>query len=133
MSIRSELETKIAAYAAAQSPAIPVCYEGVPFNPPVNGSPYLQPFLLANTVTNVTVDGKRIRTRGTFQINCWTQDGTGSKKAEDLANAVAALFPTLPITGTVRVDTPPQTSAAFTNASWRVITVSVNYRQDSAV
>lgn len=133
MSIRSELETKIAAYAASLSPALPVAYEGVPFTPPTNGSGYLQPFLLANTVTNVTTDGKRLRTRGNFQINCWVPDGTGSKKVEDLANAVAALYPTLPKTGTVSIESPPQTSAAFTNASWRVITVTVSYRQEAAI
>lgn len=131
MSVRSELETRLAVWAAAQQPPILVAYEGVPFTPPTSGS-YLQPFLLANTVTNITVDGKRIRTRGNFQINCWTKDGTGSKIIEDLANTVSLLYTVLPIIGTVRIVSNPQTSAAFTNADWRVISITIPYRQESA-
>jgi hypothetical protein len=130
MSLRSELETRLANWASAQSPPIPVAWEGFPFVPPQNGGPYIQPFLLANTVTNATVDAARTRTRGNFQINVWVKDGKGSKVVEDLSNTIAALYPVLPKVGTVSVESPPQTSAAFTNVDWRVITISISYRQE---
>lgn len=132
MSIRSELELKLSTWAYSQVPPIPVAWEGVPFIPPTTGS-YVQPFLLANVVKNITVDGKRVRTRGNFQINVWVKDGTGSKAIEDLSDAVAGLYTVLPKTGTVSIEQQPQTSASFTSVDWRVIYVTVNYRQESSI
>ena len=83
MTIRSELETKLATYATSKS--IPVAWEGFPFTPP-NSGVYLQPMLLNASSVCPTLDGIRTRTRGIFQVNIIIKDGVGSK---DLENVVA--------------------------------------------
>jgi hypothetical protein len=130
MSIRSELETRIKVWADAQSPPIPVAFEGIPFNKPKIG-PWLRVWMLANVTINPTVDAARKRTKGIMQVDCCVLDGTGSAAVEALANSVAALFPVLPKTGTVSIEQPPQTGQAFPQDLWRIIPVTISYRQES--
>lgn len=128
MSIRSELETPLAAFAAAQN--IPVAWEGVPFVAPTTG-PYLQSYLLGSVTTNASVDGTRQRVRGTFQINVVVHDGLGSEAVDALAAQVVALYPLLPKTGTVSIEQPPQTGAAILVVDKRYIPIKIAYRQET--
>jgi Bacteriophage related domain of unknown function len=126
-SIRSELEIRLANFAAAQTPPIPVSWEGVPFVAPTSG-PYIQAMMLGSTNMCPTVDGTRVRVRGNFQINVVVHDGTGSKAVEDLTDAIVALYPILPKTGKVSIESPPQTGAAILIVDKRYIPITVSYR-----
>jgi hypothetical protein len=130
MSIRSELEARLKVFADAQTPRIPIAWEGVPFTPPATGA-FFEVRMLASTNTSANVAASSVRTRGNFQITIVDKDGTGSKGIEDLAAQVMALYPMLPKTGTVSVEQPPQKSAAILLLDKRVIVVTVNYRQES--
>jgi hypothetical protein len=131
MSIRSELELKLAAWASSQVPPIPVAYEGVAFTKPTTG-PWLQPTMLTSSTVNPTVEATRRRERGVFQINCYVRDGLGSAAVENLSNNIVNLYPVVPKTGTVSIEQTPQTAAAIvTQDGWRYIPVRVSYRQES--
>lgn len=132
MTIRQELESKVAEWAATQSPPIPVSYEGVPFTKPASG-PYLQLFMLPSVTTNPTVDGVRKRIRGFFQINVCVPDGKGSKQVEEIAEAIASLFPVADKAAfpTVSIEQHAQTGQATIDAGFRVVPVTVRYRQES--
>lgn len=128
MSVRSELEGRLATFATAQN--IPVSWEGVPFTPPSSG-PYLQAVMLASATKNSTVDATRTRTTGNFQINVVGFDGLGSKQVEDLATLVVALYPVMPKAGTVSIESPPQTGAAILLTGKRIIPITIAYRQEN--
>lgn len=131
MNIRQEVETAVAAYAAAQNPPIPVAYEGVPFNKPTN-APYLEIVFLNNNITNATVDATRQRVYGSFQINCYCPDGKGMKRLDTLANDIVALFPVYDKARytTFSVEQPANVSPPMTDVAFRVAAVRVQYRQE---
>lgn len=130
MTIRSELETPLAAFAAANN--IPVAWEGKTFTKPTSG-PYLQPFMLDKAIFNPTVDMERKRTRGFFQINVCVPDGRGSKEGEELAELIAALYPSANKQAfpTVSIEQHPQIAHALLDSNFRVIPVMIRYRQES--
>ena len=129
MSIRSEFEIKLAAFAASQSPVVLVAYEGVPFNKPPSGL-WIQCFLVSSNTINPTVDANRGRTTGIYQVNCWGRDGRGSKETDDLASKVVALFPVYPKYGTVSIEQIPNSAAAYTDTDYRVVPVRIRYRTE---
>lgn len=130
MSIRSEIETTLLTWAAAQTPAIPVSVEGVPFTKPTSGG-YLQIFFLDPTVINPDVAAERERETGVFQVDVCVPAGTGTKAGTALADSVKALFPVVPKTGTVSIERPPQKSAFRPRTDgFLVCHVSVSYRQE---
>lgn len=131
MNIRQEVETTIAAFAAAQTPPITVSYEGVPFTKP-NGTPYLEVVFLNNNTMNATVDATRVRVYGNFQVNVYAPDGRGMRQLDDLSSAVAALFPVANKArySTFSVEQPPDASAAMIDSAFRWCAVRVKYRQE---
>jgi hypothetical protein len=131
MNIRQEAETAVAAFAAAQTPPIPVAYEGVPFVKPTNG-PYLEILFLDSASMNATVDASRIRKYGTFQINCYTLDGKGMRELEALTENIIALFPVNDKERytTFSVESPPNASPPMQDAKFRMAAVRVKYRQE---
>ena len=125
--IAAHFEGILATWAAAQSPAIPVAYESVPFTKPTTR--YLECFLIPANTKDVTVDGTRQRYMGTFQINVWVPDGKGRGAGDVIAAALVDLFPIVPKTGNVSVETTPTVSRAIKDvAGWRVIPVTLTYR-----
>jgi len=131
MNIRQEVESAVAAFASAQTPAIPVAYEGVAFNKPT-GSPYLQVVFLNNSITNATVDAERQRVYGSFQIMVYVPDGKGMKQLDMLTNEISALFPVYnkSLYSTFSVEQPANVSPPMTDAAFRVAVVRVQYRQE---
>lgn len=129
MSIRSELETRLKTWADAQSPKIPIAFEGVPFTKPP-GTPFLQAYLMPAVTINPTVDGIRSREVGIFQVNCWVADGKGSAEAEALARNIINLFPLVPKTGTVSIEKTPSMASPLIDDGWRVVPVTITYRQE---
>lgn len=130
MSIRTEIESKLAVWAGAQVPPVPVSYENVPFEKPT-AAPYLQIFFLASATVNRDLAAVGERETGIFQINICVPQNTGSKKTADMAAALGALFPVLPKTGTVSIERPANVSSGFNRTDGYFVTpVSFSYRQE---
>ena len=129
--IRSELETRLAAFAAAQSPPLPVAWEGIPFTKPTTGG-YLEPFLISASTVNPDVAAKRSREVGVFQVNIYFPDGTGSAPCSNVAIALISAFPVVPKTGLVSIEQTPNAARALLDTSgWRVVPVSIKYRYEA--
>lgn len=130
--IRVFFETKLAAFAAAQTVPLAVAYEGVPFTKPQSAA-YLECYLISSAVINPTVDGTRTRSVGVFQVNIVTPDGLGSKQGEELALGIIALYPLLP-KGAVSVEQTPHAERAQLNLDGhRVLPVLVKYRYEATI
>lgn len=139
MSVRSELTTRLAAFAAAYTnnavqpyvTKLPVAYEGVPFVKPANTEPFLEMFIVPAHIKDVTVDGTRRREVGIMQVNVWSKAGVGTAQGEAIAYALRAAFPLLPKQGSVSVENTPSIKPAILDvAGYRVIPVIINYRQE---
>ncbi len=130
MTIRSELEAPLAAFA--QTNNIPVAWEGQPFTKPTTGD-YLRIFFLAKTITNPTIAFTDKRIRGLVQIDVCVPDGKGSKHVEELAEAVAALYPAANKQAfpTVSIEQHPQIGRAMIDGNFRVVPITIEYRQES--
>lgn len=130
MSIRSEIESKLYAWAKSQAPPIPVAFENVAFSKPLTGA-WLEIFFLNSVITNPTVDAERETERGIFQINCCTPQGVGLKDMSTLVASVSQLFPVVPKAGTVSIERPPQQARAIVRSDGFLVTpISVSYRQE---
>lgn len=130
MSVRDELEAKLISFAATNNIALSL--EGVPFVRP-SGLPYLQCWMLGSQPADITVDATRKRIRGVFAINVCCLDGRGSKQVETLAAQVTALYPIVPkeLFSTCSIEQTPQTGQAMIDSNYRIIPVTVRYRQEA--
>jgi hypothetical protein len=129
--IRAELETRLKTWAGSQPTKIPVAYEGVAFTKPTDGT-YLEAFLLPSDVIDVDVAATRKRYIGIFHINCWARSGKGMGQVEQLAQSIIELFPVLPKTGLVSIESTPYAEKAILDDSgWLVVPVTVEYRYES--
>jgi hypothetical protein len=129
MSIRTEIETKLATFAAAQVPPIPVAYENVAFTKPTTGR-YLEIHFLdsASKSRNVEANGKRVT--GMFQINCYAPLGKGMASLEALRDAVVALYPVVPKMETVSIEAPLSWSGSFVQDAFICIPITGQYRSE---
>lgn len=133
ITVRQELETKLKAFADAQVPIVPVAFEDTSFTKPTD-APFLECVIVPAATVNVTVDGNRTRELGVMQVNVWYPSGKGAGKGEALANKVIAHFPVVPISGTVVITQTPFKSRAIKDESgWRIVPVTINYRQEGEV
>lgn len=131
MTIRQELETKLATFAAAQSPAIPVAYENVSFTRPDSGL-WLECYLMSGPTVVATLDASTNRERGIWCVNCWGKLNTGAGKIEALVAQIIKLYPVLPKVGTVSIEQPGTNSRMnVTSDGWACIQVSFPYRVES--
>lgn len=129
--IRAELETRLKAWADAQTPKIPISFEGVPFTKPTSGM-YLECFLLPAATIDVDVSATRKRRLGIFQVNCWMESGTGMRQVEILAQNIIDLFPIVPKTGAVSIESTPYADDSILDPSgWIAVPVTVQYRHES--
>ena len=129
--IRAELESRLAAWANAQVPKIPIAYEAVAFTKPTTGV-----FLEAELHPAITIDrdvsGASRRYLGLFQVNCWTRSGKGMAEGEALANSIIGLFPMLPKQGNVSIESTPYTETSILDsAGWVITPVTIKYRYDT--
>lgn len=126
--IRQELETRLKAFADAQTPPVLLSYEAVPFIKPTNFAPFLQCFFIPSITLNTDVAGSHKRELGIFQVNVWCADGNGSATIEALAQGVIDAFPIIPKTGSVSIEQTPHMSAAIIDNGWRIVPVTIRYR-----
>jgi hypothetical protein len=130
MSVRTEVETKLATWAAAQTPVVPVSYENVPFTKPT-ATAWLQIFFLDAITVNPDVAASGERETGIFQINVCTPENKGTKERDALVTAMKGLFPVLPKTGTVSFERPPTVSNGYNRTDGFFVTpMSFSYRQE---
>jgi hypothetical protein len=128
--IRTELETRLKAFADSASPALKVAFEGVLFTKP--SAPFLECFLFPAHTKNVTTAGTRKRECGVFQVNVWTPSGKGTREAEDIAQGIVDAFPIVPKTGLVSVEQTPEKGRAMPDVpGWLIIPVTISYRYES--
>lgn len=128
---RQELESRVAAFAAAQSPSLTVAYENVPFTKPEN-LPYLECFLVSAGTIALTVDASRNRERGTLQVNVWSPSGQGSGKVEAIGDKLVKAFPVVPKQGNVSIEQPGNTERLIVEISgWIILPVTFPYRVET--
>lgn len=130
MSARSEIETRINTWAKAQTPPVPVAFEGVNFTKPVNG-PYIEVYMLGVNSRNRDVAANGVRTYGMFQINCYAPANKGMGEVEALRDSMVALFPVLPKTGMVSIEAPLSWSGSTVADGNAFVPVRGNYRTES--
>ena len=128
--IRSELETRLSAWANSFNPVIPVAWEGIDFQIPSSGV-YVEPFILPATTINPTVDGGRKRYTGYFQVNIHVKDNSGTKKLNELSDSLVNYFPIVPKTGNVSIERTPSIGRGITDNGWRIVPVSIPYRMET--
>ena len=131
--IRAALETRLANWAALQSPPLAVSYQNVAFNKPTDDeTPFLECFLIPNVTMSRDVAQTHQRRYGLFQVNVWSPQGPGMGNGEALAESVASLFSPIPKTGPVFIEqTPSIDRAILDDSSWIIIPVLVKYRYES--
>lgn len=128
--IRAELETRLYTWANAQSPKIPIAFEGVAYTKPSDGV-FLEAILIPNITNDVDVAATRQRLMGIFQVNCWAKSGKGMGEVERLANSIIDLYPILPKTGNVSIESTPYAGSPIHDTSgWVVIPVTIPYRYE---
>lgn len=129
--LRKEIEDKVAAWAANQN--IQIAYENVPFTKPNKNDEdaFIEFYIIPTVTVNPTVDTKRTTLIGLLQFNIYTKSGKGTKKSEDLAQALINLFPVYPKTGTVSIESVGYTMNPLYDAQWRVLPVRFKYRQEN--
>ena len=131
---RKAIEARLAAWAAARVPALPVAWENVPFTP-TTGATYLQAFLLPATTTGIDLAGAGRTYRGVYQINVVAPLNAGPGAAEGIADELADLFPLnlrVAVTGlTLQVVTPVTAAQGAQDTTDFTVPVSFQYRADT--
>jgi hypothetical protein len=127
--IRLEVEAKVKAWAAAQSPAIPIAYENAAFAK--TDTTFIELYIIPATTVNQTVSAARKTLTGLIQFNIYTKEGVGTKKSEELAQALIDLFPVVPKTGTVSIEQTGSIMNTLYEAQWLVTPVRFRYRQEN--
>lgn len=132
--IRALLDGRLATWAAAHSPVLPVAFENVFFTRPALGTTYLRAFMLPNPTDSADVQGVHRHYYGIYQVSIVAPLNGGPGAAETIAGELAALFPTnlrLTSTLTVQVMTPASDAPAIVEPDAYVVPVSFSYRADT--
>lgn len=129
MTIRKELESAVAGFAKLNN--LKVAWEGIPFDT-TKVTEFLRVYFLTKAISNPTIDFVSKRTRGFMQIDVCVKDGNGSKRVEELAEEVAALYKPFDKEAfeTVSIESYPQIGRAMIDANFRIVPVSIEYRQE---
>lgn len=130
--IRAALESRLATWAAARVPALPIAYENTTGAPAL---PCLRTHLLPARTTSDTLEGTHRAYRGVFQVAIVVPIGAGPALAETIAGELADLFPVnlrLPNGAiTVQVTGPASAAPALQHESDFTVPVSLPYRTDT--
>lgn len=131
--IREAFETRIAAFAAAQTPVLPVAWENTTYTPSPNTA-FLQCAMLPAPTANPWMGVTSERLLGIYQINCYGVQDTGPAATEAVADALIALFPRGGITQngkTINIDvTPSRVKGLNDQNGFFFIPVRIRYRED---
>lgn len=130
---RRAIETQLAAWAAARTPALTIAWENVPFSQPT--SVYLRAFLLPAATTGPDLAGVARTYRGVYQVSVVAPINSGPGVAEGIADEIAALFPlnarfTVPGL-TLQVITPVTAAQGAQDSTNFIVPVGFGYRADT--
>ena len=127
--IRAAFETRLANWAAARTPALPVVWTNT--NAPLPTGDHLRAYLLPAMTTARDVAGENRSYRGVFQVSVFTKAGTGPARAEGIARELDDLFPValhMLNTGlSVYVLTPMASRPAAQETDWYSVAVDCRY------
>ncbi len=133
--IRAAFETRLAAWAAAQTPPLPVAFENIDFTPPAAGTAYARCFLLPVDEDTETVDMQHRAYEGIFQVTLCMPLGQGNGAADDLVASLQAVFnPAAPLVQTglrIFLTRPLSRRSGITEDTCFSVPVSCAYRADT--
>jgi len=131
---RSLFQARLAAWAAARTPALRVAYENVEFSPNPDEL-YLKAYNLAAGTDSETLTADHKRYTGLFQVTIVGSSAKGSGAVEGVVDELAALFPLyLRMTGnglTALVLTPVDQGPGIPNDNTYSVAASFQYRADT--
>lgn len=135
--IRKIFETRLAAWAAALAPPLPVLWENVRVAAEPVG-PHLRAYVLPATTLSPYLAGEARTFIGIFQVSIFTPAGTGPKRGEDIAAALDALFPCADVFTdadglAVQVMTPVSTSPAQQDDGFSMVAASFRYESHTTI
>ena len=132
MTVRSDLEIRLKNWADNHNPVIKVAWQDVPFDKPIDGALFVQPFITPSKSRNTNLDGKRYKELGVWQINVWVLDGRGSStKSEMIANELINLFPVVPKVSDTSIEQTGYMERSDVVSGWRITPVCFYYRKES--
>ena len=135
--IRKILETRLATWAAARVPPLPVLWENVRVvTEPV--SPHLRAYVMPATTLSPYLAGEGRTFTGIFQVGIFTPAGAGPKLGEGIAAVLDALFPCVgsftDVGGlSVQVMTPDSASPAMQDEGFSMVAASFRYQCQTTV
>ena len=129
--IRKAFETRLKAWADAQTPAIPVAWPNVAFNPPAGR--YIRAFTLPSKTQFLSLDGLCKEWRGILQANFCMPLGTGAGTVQGLITSLGAAFSQSFTQDGLRIFllSPFSAAPAFPDGDRYVVPVSATYRCDT--
>ncbi len=127
MSLRSEIESRLASFAAAQTPPIPISLENRKFSKPSEGY-YLSVVFLDSTPISNNLSASGVRLYGLFQISCYGPLGVGTGEIEDLAQKIVDIYPVIPKVGTVSIEKPLSIAQGFPMDNFFCVPITGKYR-----
>lgn len=129
MTVRSEVESKLATFASSHNPPIPVAFENVPFTKPKAGN-WLEIYFLGEKTINRDLAGEHYATYGMFQVSVYGKLGEGMGHLESLAHEIVALFPMVPKMLLTSVEATPNIGPRIIVDDFVSIPVTVRYRAE---
>lgn len=132
--IRAAIESRLTAWAKAQSPAIPIAYENMGYKP-VTGQRYLRGTLLPAGTLNPSLGGEHSRYHGFYQVDVFIPANGGTGPSGALTKAVEVLFkrPTVIPSGdlNVRINRTPSVGPGMQDdAGFYMVPVTIWYDLD---
>jgi hypothetical protein len=131
--IREAFETRIATWAAAQTPALPIAWENTSYTPSPQ-TMYLRCAMLPAATQDPSMGAKHIRLTGMYAINVYGVQDQGPAAAEAAADAIIALFPRGGMVQngvTINIDTTGSRAQGLNDINgFFFIPVRIKYRED---
>ena len=129
--IRAILESRLATWAAARVPALPVLWENAREDMEPSAD-HLRAFVMPATTLAMTLEGNDRRYVGIFQASIYVVPGSGPRKAEAIVAELDALFPNAErfsdASGfALQVATPVSAMTAQQEPGWFHIAASFRY------
>lgn len=127
--IRTAFESRLATWAAAQSPALPIAYENRAFIPPANNR-YLRAYVIPAKTQANTLEQTDRDYEGIFQVSIVQPLTAGTASSATIALALDALYPASFLEGSTRifVTSPMSIAPAIIESNNYVLPVSCFYR-----
>lgn len=131
--IRAALESRLATWAAARTPALSVAYENDDFTPEV-GTPYLRAYMMPADTDSQDLEGSHRLYLGVYQVSMRLPALIGTELSGTIVGELETLFPVnLRLTSgaiTVTTTSPVSAGPGQNEPGLYVVPVSFSYRAD---